>query len=410
MEAMPHECGFFRGVRMLKLDQTLLRSFHTAVQKPRRKRLKGIKSLSTTKTVVALTSLAVFLLASCHVWHVEVEDNLSVWRWKVLSKTLHQCRFAFVGAHQQQTKTSLVLRRAGSDANPWHVLGVSSGASDAEIKKAYRRRALKEHPDVSKAPDAKQRWQELSQAYDILSDPQKRRAWEMRQQTSGTRSSARSRTRSSSSANYGQRRPRTSAFEEEEDDETGGDSFGAIFSDFLKGVGEEAGGVRGSVRKARKVGAYVLEDLLEYLEQGIKDDMKANPNDSRPPEADLQEAREEFSTLRQREAVVQTEADAWKRKAELCEGSGDRAGEIEAMRNAFDARERLAKISRRVLRASERVNYLEKVVFEVSRRQQQSSGEGEPTQRSRTSQAPPKQPSFNADRALEDLKRKKGVR
>eukprot|EP00747_Dinoflagellata_sp_TGD_P207174 gnl/TRDRNA2_/TRDRNA2_80774_c0_seq2.p1 gnl/TRDRNA2_/TRDRNA2_80774_c0~~gnl/TRDRNA2_/TRDRNA2_80774_c0_seq2.p1 ORF type:complete len:488 (+),score=59.47 gnl/TRDRNA2_/TRDRNA2_80774_c0_seq2:175-1638(+) len=67
------------------------------------------------------------------------------------------------------------------DEDPWEVLGVPRGSSAADIKKAYRLRALKEHPDVSKAPDATEAWVRVSNAYDILSDPDMLRNWEAKQ-------------------------------------------------------------------------------------------------------------------------------------------------------------------------------------------------------------------------------------
>lgn len=57
-------------------------------------------------------------------------------------------------------------------------LGVARGAGDDEIKKAYRRLARKFHPDVSKEPNAKERFQEISEAYETLSDREKRAAYD----------------------------------------------------------------------------------------------------------------------------------------------------------------------------------------------------------------------------------------
>ena len=60
----------------------------------------------------------------------------------------------------------------------YELLGVSRDASDADIKKAYRKLAMEYHPDRNRAPDAEARFKEFTEAYEVLRDPQKRAAYD----------------------------------------------------------------------------------------------------------------------------------------------------------------------------------------------------------------------------------------
>lgn len=60
----------------------------------------------------------------------------------------------------------------------YEVLGVARGSDAAEIKTSYRRLARQYHPDINKGPDAEERFKEINEAYEILSNDQKRAAYD----------------------------------------------------------------------------------------------------------------------------------------------------------------------------------------------------------------------------------------
>ena len=62
--------------------------------------------------------------------------------------------------------------------NYYDILGVSKDATQDDISKAFKQKARKLHPDVNHAPNAKDQFQELNEAYETLSDPDKRRQYD----------------------------------------------------------------------------------------------------------------------------------------------------------------------------------------------------------------------------------------
>ncbi len=68
------------------------------------------------------------------------------------------------------------------DKDYYQIMGLKPDASEKEIKLAYRRLARKYHPDLNKAANAEAQFKALGEAYEVLKDPQKRRAYDVSRQ------------------------------------------------------------------------------------------------------------------------------------------------------------------------------------------------------------------------------------
>ena len=133
----------------------------------------------------------------------------------------------------------------------YEVLGVSRNATDDEIKKAFRKQARKLHPDVNKSPNAEEEFKELNEAYDVLSDPNKRAYYDRTGTTPGAAGGA---------GPYG------TGYVDFEDIFGGGfGGMGDIFSSFFSGMGGNAT----ARREGRDMGVG-LRLTLEEVATGAK--------------------------------------------------------------------------------------------------------------------------------------------
>lgn len=129
----------------------------------------------------------------------------------------------------------------------YEVLGVSKTATDDEIKKAFRRKARELHPDVNKSEGAEEQFKALNEAYDVLSDPQKRAQYDRFGTIPGAASSG-------------------PAYVDFEDLFGGGFGMGDLFSSFFGGMGAQGATMR---REGRDMGVG-LKLTLEEVAQGVK--------------------------------------------------------------------------------------------------------------------------------------------
>lgn len=152
----------------------------------------------------------------------------------------------------------------------YETLGVSKGSSPEEIKRAYRKKAMKFHPDTNSGnKEAETKFKEINEAYDVLKDPQKKSAYDQFGHsafTSGMGGGA-----GGAGAGFG-------GFDFNNASGGFGDIFENIFSDFMGG---QAGGQRGG-RKPSLRGADLRYNVSISLEEaffGLSKQIKIKKND-----------------------------------------------------------------------------------------------------------------------------------
>jgi uncharacterized membrane protein YgcG len=176
----------------------------------------------------------------------------------------------YVAASRRRQRSQLAMA-----LDYYVVLGLSETATKAEVKRAYRKAALKNHPDVNDAPNARAKFMVIVTAYETLYDDKKRADYDRKRRMSNASagsSSSRSSYSSSSSGSSSARSTYDPARAERERQwreanptrKDIDDSFTKIFGDILGGI---AGGAVGGVNGGRGI----INDFVEFLESQVDD-------------------------------------------------------------------------------------------------------------------------------------------
>jgi molecular chaperone DnaJ len=124
----------------------------------------------------------------------------------------------------------------------YEILGVERTAGDAEIKRAFRRLAQQWHPDVNSGPEAAERFKEINEAYQVLSDPQRRQVYDVM---------GRAGLGDMGGSPFGEGFP----------------GFGDLFDAFFAGMGGMGGAAR---RQRRPTGSDLRYDLRIEFEEAVR--------------------------------------------------------------------------------------------------------------------------------------------
>ncbi|WPT16285.1 Chaperone protein DnaJ [Picochlorum sp. SENEW3] len=163
---------------------------------------------------------------------------------------------------------------SGAYKDPYSILGVSRTASKSDVKKAYRKKALQLHPDVNKAPDAREKFMECKNAYqEIIANRRSDSFDKEPRRASGTR----------------QNEPRR---QQEKEEEFYG--LGDLFRD-LEQEWATSQGTSGEPKGLWEELADIGEEFVEFLEKGIG-------IDSKTPQSSAQNMRDEEAKTRYRAA------------------------------------------------------------------------------------------------------------
>ena len=212
--------------------------------------------------------------------------------------------FPFIGLRvstHNRCPSRVIVIAAASKRNPYEVLGVPRGATMKDIKRAYRKKALKLHPDVNKASNAKEQFMECKQAYQELIDGNERRtygggvggqsgrssSWGRSSSSSSSSSSSGSSGMSGSTRDYNYREK-----SQQEQEEFYG--LGDLFRD-LENEWQKSRPRNGEPKSLWEELADIGEEFVEFLEKNIpeersRDDrweyaetQRQSPSSSTPP-------------------------------------------------------------------------------------------------------------------------------
>lgn len=146
----------------------------------------------------------------------------------------------------------------------YQILGLEKGASQDEIKKAYRKLALKWHPDKNKSTEAEKRFKEINQAYEVLSDPQKKQAYDQYGETAFSGGSP-----------FGQNMGRQGPFTYSYSWGGGADDFFGGFSDPFD-IFESFFGGRSPFSRQERIPSYQINLSLKEAIRGVKKEIEIN--------------------------------------------------------------------------------------------------------------------------------------